>query len=53
MPRAHYAALERRECRFNRVGGDAQSAFVSDVFFRLVIDRLVFAARLGSDFRQR
>lgn len=42
MPCAHHAALEQRERRFDRIGRNAQPAFVPDVFIGLVIDALVF-----------
>src|SRR5229473_1289187 len=40
MPRADDSALEQRERGFNRVGGDHETVFVPDVFFRAVIHGL-------------
>jgi len=38
MPRSHDAALEKRECGFDRVGCNAESVLVSNVFIGAMID---------------
>ena len=40
MPRTNDAALEQRECGFDRVGRDHKAIFVPDIFFGFVIDVL-------------
>jgi len=47
MPRANYAALEKRERRFDCVRSDAHLAFVADVFFRPVVNALVLRPVVG------
>jgi len=44
MPRANDPALKKRECGFDRVGGDHEAILVADVFFRLVVDALALGS---------
>ena len=47
MPRSDNAALKERERRFDGISCDAHLAFVTDVFFRAMIDALVLGSMVS------
>ncbi len=47
VPASHDAALQERECGFNRIGCDARSVFVADIFTGQMIDCLMLGIPYG------